>query len=65
MELNKPKMIKKLKNIYVNNSIYMLNYLNGENIVVSYGLLTEINEGNGINIIAMPIGVHQALHYYH
>ena len=48
MELNKAKIIKKFKNKYANNSIYMLNYLNGENIVVSYGLLTEINEGNGI-----------------
>ena len=48
MELNKPKIIKKLKDKYMNKSIYLLNYLNGEDIVVSYGLLTEINEGNGI-----------------
>ena len=49
IELSKEKIIKKYKNIYKNESVYILNYMNGENIVVSYGLITEINEENGIN----------------
>ena len=35
-------------NIKINQYI-ILNYLNGENILVSYGLITGINEENGIN----------------
>ena len=49
MKLSKMEIIDNFKDIYNNKSIYILNYLNGENIVVSYGLLTEINEENGIN----------------
>jgi len=48
MNLNKEEIIDNYKNIYKNKSIYLLNYLQGENIVVSYGLLSEINEINGI-----------------
>jgi len=40
-------ILSNAKNMYINTSIYILNYLKGENIVVSYGLLTDINE-NGI-----------------
>ena len=47
MNLNKEEIIINYKNIYKNESIYILNYMNGEN--VSYGLITEINEENGIN----------------
>ena len=49
MKLNKDKIIKKFKDIYNNKSIYILNYLKGENIMVSYGLISDINENNGIN----------------
>ena len=48
MNLNKETIIKLYKNIYSGKSIYILNYLNGKNIVVSYGLLFKINEENGI-----------------
>jgi len=49
MKLSKEEIIKNYKNIYKNESIYILNYMNGENILVSYGLIAEINEGSGIN----------------
>ena len=49
MKLSKEEIINKYKNIYKNASIYILNYMNGDNIVVSYGLISEINEDNGIN----------------
>ena len=49
MKLSKEEIINKYKNIYKNESIYILNYMNGDNIVVSYGLISEINEDNGIN----------------
>ena len=49
INLNKEEIIYKYKNIYKNKSIYILNYLNGNNIVVSYGYISEINQKNGIN----------------
>ena len=47
MKLEKGKIIMNYKNIYENKSIYILNYR--ERILVSYGILSEINEENGIN----------------
>ena len=49
MKLNKEEMINKYKKIYINKSIYILNYIKGENIIVSYGLISDINEENKIN----------------
>ena len=49
MNLNNEEIIDNYRGIYRNESIYILNYMNGENILVSYGLITEINEENGIN----------------
>ena len=48
MNLSSEEIINNYKNIYKNESIYILNYMNGENILVSYGLLSKINEENGI-----------------
>ena len=48
MDLNKEKIIDNYKCIYKNESIYILNYMNGENILVSYGIIAEINEEMGI-----------------
>ena len=49
MDLNKEEIIDNNYNsIYKNESIYILNYMNGENILASYGLITEINEENRI-----------------
>jgi hypothetical protein len=42
-KLSKEEIIKNYRNIYKNESIYILNYMNGDNIVVSYGLISEIN----------------------
>ena len=49
MNLQKEDIIKYYRNSYNNESIYILNYLYGDKIVVSYGLLTNINEDNGID----------------
>ena len=49
IKLSKNEIINNYKDIYKNQSIYILNYLKGENILVSYGLLSEINDENGIN----------------
>ena len=49
MDLSKEEIIDNYKNIYKNESIYILNYMNGERILVSYGLISQINEENGIN----------------
>ena len=48
LELNKDKIIQKYKDIYSNESIYLLNYMNGKNVLVSYGLIIEINGDKGI-----------------
>ena len=48
MDLNKEDIVDNYKYIYKNESIYILNYMNGENILVSFGIITEINEENGI-----------------
>ena len=42
-------MINNYKNRYKNESVYILSYIKGENILISYGLISEINEENGIN----------------
>ena len=42
------EIINNFQDIYINHSIYILNYLNGENIVVSYGLISKINKKEGI-----------------
>ena len=42
------EIINNFQEIYLNHSIYILNYLNGENIVVSYGLISKINKKEGI-----------------
>ena len=47
MKLEKEEIIMNYKNIYENKSIYILNYR--KRILVSYGILSEINEENGIN----------------
>ena len=49
MTLSKEKIINNYKNLYKNKSIYILNYKNGDKILVSYGLISEINEENGIH----------------
>ena len=49
MNLKKEDIINSYRYFYNNESIYILNYLNGDKIVVSYGLLTNINEDNGID----------------
>ena len=49
MNLNKNEIIDNYKSIYKNESKYILNYMNGDKILVSYGIITEINENNGIN----------------
>ena len=49
MYLSKEEIINNYKNKYKNESVYILNYMKGENILVSYGLISEINEENGIN----------------
>jgi len=48
MDLNKEEILDNYNNIYKNESIYILNYMNGENILVSYGIIAEINEEKGI-----------------
>ena len=48
MDLNKEKIIDNYKLIYKNESIYILNYMNGDKILVSYGLISEVHEENGI-----------------
>ena len=47
MKLEKERIIFNYKNIYENKSIYILNYR--EKVLVSYGILSGINEENGIN----------------
>ena len=47
MKLEKEEIIMNYKNIYENKSIYILNYR--KRILVSYGILSKINEENGIN----------------
>ena len=49
MNSSKEEIIDNYKNKYKNESIYILNYMNGDNILVSYGLISEINEDNGIH----------------
>lgn len=44
MNLKKEDIINSYRNIYNNESIYILNYLNGDKIV-----LTNINEDNGVD----------------
>ena len=51
IKLKKKEIINNYKDIYKNQSIYILNYLKGENTLVSYGFLSEINNENGINHI--------------
>ena len=48
MNLDQNKIIDNYRNSYTKESIYILNYLKGENIVVSYGLLNEIKSDNEI-----------------
>ena len=48
-EINKNEIIKDYMDVYNNESVYLLNYLNGERIKVSYGIISGINEDNGIN----------------
>ena len=48
---------------YINNGIYILNYLKGEKIMNSYGLITNIKKMIFITH-AILIKVHQALLYY-
>ena len=43
-KFNFNEIFNNCKNIYTNSSIYILNYIKGENIVVSYGILIDINE---------------------
>ena len=49
MNLKKNEIIANYKNLYENESIYIVNYLKGENIVVSYGLLGLIKSEYEIN----------------
>ena len=46
MNLKKDEILNNYKNIYKNESIYILNYMKGEDIVVSYGLLHQIKSYN-------------------
>ena len=46
MHLNEDEIINYYRNNYKKESIYILNYMKGENIVVSYGLLHEIKSDN-------------------
>ena len=45
---DKEELINNFKEMHKNHSIYILNYLNGDKIVVSYGLILEIKEKDGI-----------------
>ena len=48
INLKKNDIINYYNNYYKNESIYILNYLRGEQIVVSYGLLSDIKSDNEI-----------------
>jgi len=48
MKLNKKEILNYYNNIYKNESIYILNYMNRKNILVSYGIITGIDEEKGI-----------------
>ena len=43
LELNKEEITNKLENVYSNKSIYILNYPEGNNVMVSYGPPPRIN----------------------
>ena len=47
-KINNEEIINNFKDMYMNRSIYILNYLNGDKIVVSYGLILDIKGKDGI-----------------
>ena len=50
ISLNNPQFLDNYNKNYINQSIYILNYLNGDKIMASYGLITDI-KGHEINHI--------------
>lgn len=44
IDLNNEDIINYFIQVYINKSIYLLNYLKGETIHVSYGLISDIND---------------------